>query len=158
MNSSLGIAANRVLVNRIRYASIHYASNFPTGYSSAAYNFNFPTVIRQASHVTMSCSSFQKAVQQETYGHLLDRASYGQSDQISRTTIEKRRFASSDELFKCVESSHFSSTDLLHCKACSRSEAYTVLFVRKGKAILRTTHLRHFILTESTISLLWYSW
>ena len=46
-----------------------------------------------------------------TYGHLLDRASYGQSDQILQTAVKRRGFTSCDEQLKCVENSHFSTTD-----------------------------------------------
>ena len=49
---------NRVLANSIRYVSIRYA-NYELFKGPIE---NFPTAIRQASHVTRSCSSFQEAV------------------------------------------------------------------------------------------------
>ena len=43
----------------------------------------------------------QEAVLHATYGHLLDRAIYGQSHQVLQTAVKERGFASFDKLLKC---------------------------------------------------------
>ena len=63
------------------------------------YAIDFSTAITKRSFASFNelLFFFQEAVLQATYGHLLDRASYGQSDQTLQPTLKKREF----ELLKC---------------------------------------------------------
>ena len=54
-----------------------------------------------------------------------------------------------NELLRCGREFSFQYNGLLYCRACVRSEAYTVLFARKRKSFFRTTS-QTLILTEST--------
>ena len=97
----------RVLANSIRICQEHTLRDrlFPYKVFKCCVEI-FPTSIRQASHVTRSCSSFQEAVRPLT---AIERVIvnlikfYKQRSKTGLVSFNKR--------FKCVENSHFSATD-----------------------------------------------
>ena len=97
-----------------------------------------------------------------TYDYLLVQTSYSQLNQFPNTGQIVR--AGSNELPKCCKEFSFQYNGLMYCIACVTSEAYTVLFARKGSHFSHDTS-RTLMLTESTnilsaaiqIRLLWYS-
>ena len=83
-------------------------------------------------------TNFSGSSLQATYG----RPSVGSSDLKSvQSTFQQRSafLASSNELLNCCREFSFWYNGLRYCRACVRSEAYTVLFARKGRHISHDT-------------------
>ena len=80
--------------------------------------------------IVICCSHFSGSSLQTIYGHLLAQTSYSQFNHFSNTC--QTGSADSIELLKCCKEFSFQYNGLMHCRACVCSEAYTVLFARKG--------------------------
>ena len=97
-----------------------------------------------------------------TYDYLLVQTSYSQYNHFSNSGQTGR--VSSKDLIKCCREFSFQYVELLYCRTCISSGAYTVLFARKGSHFSHDT-TRTLFFTESTnilraaiqIRLLWYS-